>query len=170
MKPTVLKAFEEWKEAFDLTQERGVNVLCLALPGLGPSKTPGYCCPRTLVISRPNVLGEGKVCIDEDGLATIELSAVPNAVIAEALDTLFGVGWFDGADGPLDEAGPGTYYYDSEQPRAEYEVELGKAGVGKVGVDCLPVGWAAELLDALSTAHEQQEAEEEAEEATAVTG
>ncbi|RSS86993.1 hypothetical protein EF903_17935 [Streptomyces sp. WAC05292] len=159
MKPTVLKALEEWKEAWDATQERAVNALCLALPGLGASKTPAYCCPHTLVIDKPNILGEGKVCIDDDGLATIELTDVPNAVIAEAVDALFGIGWFDGADGPLDEAGPGTYYYDSEQPRAEYVVKLGENDVGSIGVDCLPIGWAGELLEALTAARERQEQE-----------
>ncbi|KIF03612.1 hypothetical protein PL81_23220 [Streptomyces sp. RSD-27] len=159
MKPTVLKALEEWKEAWDLARSRAVNTLSIALPGLGPTKTPTYCCPTTLVIDKPNILGEGKVCIDEDGLATIELSALPNAVIAEAIDSLFGIGWFDGADGPLEEADPGTYYYDSEQPRAEYIVKLGEDDLGSVGVDCLPIGFAAELLDALSSARERQEEE-----------
>ncbi|MFD4933352.1 hypothetical protein [Streptomyces virginiae] len=159
IRPPVLKALESWKEAFDLTQERASNALRLALPGLNPSKTPTYCCPRTLVIDRPNVLGEGKVCIDDDGLATIELTAVPNAVIAEAIDGLFGIAWFDGADGPLEEAGPGTYYHDSEQPRAEYVVVLGEDDIGSVAVDCLPIGWAGELLDALAAAYERQEQE-----------
>ncbi|MER5482574.1 hypothetical protein ABT024_05070 [Streptomyces sp. NPDC002812] len=157
MQPHVLKALEEWKDAYDVAQERAVNALSLALPGLAPTKTPAYCCPNTLVIDKPNVLGAGKVCIDGEGLATIELSSVPNAVIAEAIDELFGVGWFDGADGPLDEAGPGTYYYDSEQPRAEYVVKLGEDDTGSVGVECLPIGWAGELLDAMTRAQQRQE-------------
>ncbi|MGW7090032.1 hypothetical protein ACWGH2_41985 [Streptomyces sp. NPDC054871] len=162
MKPAVEKALLEWKEAFDLTHERAVNVLGLALPGLAPSKTPAYCCPVTLDIAKPNDLGAGKVCVDDDHRATVELDDVPNSVIAEGVDELFGIAWFDGADGPLADAGPGVYAYDDESTSAEYEVVLGTRGVGRVYVAYVPVGYAVELLDALSTARERQEDERQA--------
>ncbi|WP_433860212.1 hypothetical protein [Streptomyces kronopolitis] len=161
MKPAVEKALLEWKDAFDQTHERAVNVLGLALPGLAPSKTPSYCCPVTLTIDSPNVLGDGKVCVDNDHRATIELDDVPNAVIAEGVDELFGIGWFDGADEPLEDAGPGSYAYDDDSTGAEYEVVLGTKGVGRVYVAYVPVGYAVELLDALATARERQEDEQE---------
>ncbi|MGW0562875.1 hypothetical protein ACWDZ4_20205 [Streptomyces sp. NPDC003016] len=157
MQPTVMKALEQWKEAFDQTQECAVNALRLALPGLAPTKTPTYCCPVTLNLDEPNVLGEGKICVDDDTRATIELTDVPNEVIAEAVDAVFGIAWFDGADGPLEEAGPGTYNYDDESTNAEYEVVLGENDIGSVHVAYVPVPYAVELLDAMTTARHRQE-------------
>jgi hypothetical protein len=159
MKPTVLKALEEWKEAFDATQQRAVNALTLALPGLSPSKTPPYCCPVTLTVSRPNDLGKGMICIDTETRATVELEEVPNSVIAEAVDAVFGNAWLDPADGPLEDAGPGTYAYDDGDTGAEYEVVLGDNAdqTGRVYIGFVPVPYAAELLDAMTTARERQQ-------------
>ncbi|MFD7764148.1 hypothetical protein [Streptomyces microflavus] len=158
MKPLVEKALLEWKEAFDRTHESAVNVLTLALPGLAVAKTPSYCCPVTLHIDQPGI-GEGKVCVDDDHRATVELDNVPNAVIAEGVDELFGIAWFDGADGPLADAGPGSYAYDDESTAGEYEVVIGTHGIGRVYAAYVPVGYAVELLDALTSARERQEAE-----------
>ncbi|MGW0757116.1 hypothetical protein ACWD1Y_11610 [Streptomyces sp. NPDC002814] len=159
MKPTVMKALEEWKEALDEFQESAVNALRLALPGLDHTKTPTYCCPVMLNISKPNDLGDGRVCVDDDTRATVELNDVPNSVIAEAVDTVFGIAWFDQADGPMEDAGPGTYNYDDEQTGAEYEVVLGdnETNTGRVYIGYAPVPFAAELLDAMSTARERQQ-------------
>jgi hypothetical protein len=164
MKPTVMKALEEWKDALDHLQASAVNALRLALPGLDHTKTPTYCCPVMLNISKPNDLGDGRVCIDDDTRATVELDDVPNAVIAEAVDAVFGIAWFDQADGPLEDEGPGTYNYDDEQTGAEYEVVLGDndTHTGRVYVSYVPVPYAAELLDAMNTARERQQQEEEA--------
>lgn len=159
MKPTVMEALEQWKEASDRLRDSAVNALRLALPGLDHSKTPTYCCPVTLNITKPNELGNGRICIDDDTRATVELDDVPNDVIAEAVDAVFGTAWFDQADGPLEDAGPGTYNYDDEQTGAEYEVVLGDndTHTGRVYISCVPVPYAAELLDAMSTAREHQE-------------
>ncbi|AWI32624.1 hypothetical protein [Streptomyces tirandamycinicus] len=161
MKPTVMNALEAWKEASDSLQESAVNALRLALPGLDHTKTPTYCCPVMLHIDRPNDLGAGRVCVDDDTRATVELDDVPNAVIAEAVDEVFGIAWFDHADGPLEDEGPGTYNYDDEQTGAEYEVVLGgnDANTGRVFVAYVPVPYAVELLDAMSTARERQQRE-----------
>ncbi|WP_329387985.1 hypothetical protein [Streptomyces sp. NBC_01716] len=156
MKLEVEKELVRWKEAWDKTQECAVNALTVALPGLGASKTPTYCCPVTLSIDRPNELGTGRICVDDDIKATVELDSSPNPVIAEAVDALFGIAWFDGADGPLGDEGPGTYNYDDEMTGGEYEVELGTDGAGRVYIACVPVGFAVEFLDALSTAQDNQ--------------
>ncbi len=161
MQPTIMKALEEWKTAFDQTQERAVNALRLAMPGLGPSKPHSPCCPVTLPLNQSNGVGGGRVCVDEDFRATIELEDVPNPVIAEAVDAVFGAAWFDGADGLLEDAGPGVYNYDDESTNAEYEVVLGDnaANTGKVYVAYVPVPYAVELLDAMTTAQHRQEQE-----------
>ncbi|MFF0754341.1 hypothetical protein [Streptomyces sp. NPDC004267] len=162
MKPDVMTALEEWKDASDTLQECAVNALTLALPGLGASPTPPYCCPVTLSIAKPGELGDGRICIDDDRRATVELDNVPNDVIADAVDEVFGIGWFDQADGPLEEEGPGTYNYDDEETGAEYEIVLGDndTHTGRVHVSYVPVPYAAELLDALATARERQQARE----------
>ncbi|MFD9248302.1 hypothetical protein [Streptomyces bottropensis] len=161
MKPTVEQALEEWKEAFDSLQDSAVNALRLALPGLDHNKTPAYCCPVMLAIDKPNELGTGRICVDDDTRATVELDDVPNAVIAEAIDAVFGIAWFDQADGPLEDAEPGTYNYDDETTGGEYEVVLGDndTSTGRVYVGYVPVPYAVELLDALSTARERQQQE-----------
>lgn len=156
MKLEVEKELVRWKEAYDNVQKCAVNALSVALPGLGASKTPVYCCPVTLTIERPNEVGEGRICVDDDIRATVELDAVPNPVIAEAVDALFGIAWFDGADGPLEDEGPGTYNYDDEMTGGEYEVKLGEDGAGRVYISCIPIGFAVEFLDALSSAQENQ--------------
>ncbi|MFC8538042.1 hypothetical protein ACFUJY_29580 [Streptomyces sp. NPDC057249] len=161
MKPTVMNALDKWREASDQLRASAVNALGLALPGLAPTKTPTYCCPVTLTIDKPHVLGNGRVCVDDDTRATVELDDVPNDVIAEAVDAMFGIGWFDQVDGPLTDAAPGAYNYDDEQTGAEYEIVLGNndTRTGRVYVSYVPVPYAAELLDAITTARSRQEQE-----------
>ncbi|WP_030372421.1 hypothetical protein [Streptomyces rimosus] len=160
MKPTVMKALEEWKEASDHLQDRAVNALRLALPGLDYSKTPPYCCPATLDIAQADGLGDGRICIDDDRRATIELDHVPNAVIAEAVDEVFGIGWFDNADEALEDCGPGSYFYDDETSGSEYEVRLSEnPDDGHVAVSYVPIPYAVELLDALTAAYDRQRQE-----------
>ncbi|WP_167163128.1 hypothetical protein [Streptomyces sp. MBT27] len=166
MKPIVEKALEEWKEALDLTQERAVNALRLALPGLGPSAKPHYCCPVTLTIDKPNESGEGRVCVDDDARITVSLEEVPNAVIAGAVEAVFGTSLFDGANGSLEEAEPGTYAYDDEMTSAEYEVTLGDVDTGRLYVAYVPVPDAVALLDAMATAREEYDQEQVAADGT----
>lgn len=155
MKPPVQKALEEWKEALDLTRDRAVSALRLALPGLGPSEKPHYCCPVTLTIDKPNEFGEGRVCVDDDARVTVSLDELPNAVITGAVETLFGSSLFDGTNGSLEEAEPGTYAYDDETTSAEYEVTLGDVDTGRLYVAYVPVPDAVALLDAMTTAREE---------------
>uniref|UniRef100_UPI003F490659 hypothetical protein n=1 Tax=Streptomyces sp. CA-136453 TaxID=3240050 RepID=UPI003F490659 len=160
MKPTVEKALEEWKAALDLTQERAVNVLRLALPGLGPSPKPSYCCPVTLTVDKPSGVGEGRVCVDDDARITVSLDDVPNVVLTGAVEQVFGTSLFDGARGTtLEEAEPGTYAYDDETTSAEYEVTLGDVDTGRLYVAYVPVPDAVALLDAMSTAREDHDQE-----------
>ncbi|WP_404949062.1 hypothetical protein HFP70_35355 [Streptomyces sp. ARC14] len=157
MKPPVMKALEEWKDASDALQERAVNVLRLALPGLDHSKTPPYCCPVTLTIDRPGDLGHGRICIDDDRRATVEITNLPNAVIAEGIDAVFGIGWFDSTDAALEDCEPGKYHYDDEMSGSEYTIGLGEDPAdGSLNIDYVPIPFAAEVLDAISTARDRQ--------------
>ncbi|MEU9925095.1 hypothetical protein AB0H51_28070 [Streptomyces griseoluteus] len=157
MTPSVKNLIEAWQDASDALRECAIEALCTALPGLGRSATPAYCCPVTLHIDKPGDLGEGRVCVDDDGRATIEITDIPVAVLGDAVDAVFGEGWFDEAEGPLTEEDPGEFHYDDEMTGAEWIVELGTDGLGKVHIECVPVPSAAELLDAIATARAEQQ-------------
>ncbi|MBG7704844.1 hypothetical protein HCJ76_43985 [Streptomyces sp. MC1] len=157
MTPSVKNAIQAWQGASDELQECAIEALCTALPGLGRSKTPPYCCPVTLHIGKPGDLGEGRVCIDTDTRATVEITDIPNDVVGQAVDAVFGEGWFDEAEGPLAEEDPGEFHYDDETTGAEWIVELGENGLGKVHIECVPVPFAAELLDSIAIARTEQQ-------------
>ncbi|MER7761534.1 hypothetical protein [Streptomyces sp. NPDC097619] len=157
MEPTVTKALGKWQEARDKARDHAVRALCLALPGLARSDRLGVCCPTTLTIDSPDTLARGRVCVDDDGRVSIAFDAVPNAVLTEGIDAVFGAAW---GDGPLVGAAPGTYCWDSEEPHTEFTVEVGAgAKPGSLDVGYLPVDWAGEILDALTAARDRQERE-----------
>lgn len=157
MNPTVMEALEEWRDANEHLRDSAVNALRLALPGLDHTRTPTYCCPVMLAIDKPGDLGAGRVCIDTDTLATVELSDIPNTVLGEASDAVFGVGWFEEAELPLAEEDPGTFHYDDEATGAEWSLTIGEDGLGKLLIESVPVPYAVELLDALNTARTRQQ-------------
>jgi hypothetical protein len=160
MRTEVAQALEEWQDTSDHLQDCAIDALSLALPGLDRTKTPTYCCPVTLSIDKPGDLGEGRVCIDTDTHATVEITDIPNSVICTAVDAVFGEAWFDEAEGPLEDEDPGTFHYDDEATGAEWIVEIGEGDTGKVHIECVPVPLAVELLDALATARAQELGEE----------
>ncbi|AWN24785.1 hypothetical protein [Streptomyces sp. NEAU-S7GS2] len=151
MQPAVITAIEEWELAWNRSQAAATRAMKAAFTPLTDAKHPKYCCDIMLDYEDDS-LGAGRLCIDDFGRATIEFDDVPNGLIAEAIDEVWGIGWFDGADGPLEACGPGTYNYDDETTSAEYEIVLGDQGVGKVFVSYVPVPDAAAVLDALTTA------------------
>ncbi|MEU3501579.1 hypothetical protein ABZ726_12655 [Streptomyces hundungensis] len=155
MQPAVVQALKEWQKAFDNTQEAATRAMRTAFPLLDNAPRPTGCCDVMLQYEQTGA-GSGKVCIDLDGRGTIDFKDMPNEVIAEAIDDAFGIAWFDNADGPLEDAGPGKYYYDDETTSAEYEVALGKDGTGAVSVAYIPILDCAALLDALTRARDRQ--------------
>lgn len=162
MNPNISEAIDRWMDASENLQNHTVDLLCLALPGLDHAATPPYCCPVTLHIDKPGGHGDGRVCIDTDTLVTVEIGQIPNAALAQAVDEVYGIGWFDEAEAALIEEGPGTYHYDDETTGAEWVVELGEDGQGKVLIDCVPAPYAAELLDAITSAVAEQKRQAEA--------
>ncbi|MEU5181223.1 hypothetical protein AB0G49_14335 [Streptomyces longwoodensis] len=157
MTQTLTETLDEWQETWDHLQDCAVTALCLALPGLGRAATPPYCCPVTLHIDKPGDLGAGRVCIDTDARATIEIGDIPNSVIAEAADAVFGIGWFD-VDSPLEDADPDTYTYSDETTGAEWELTIGdeNTGTGKLLIECVTVPDGAALLAAITAARTRQ--------------
>ncbi|MER7937867.1 MULTISPECIES: hypothetical protein [unclassified Streptomyces] len=146
-------AIEEWEEAAEQLQDWAIAALCRALPGLDRSPTPPYCCPVTLSIDKPGSLGAGRVCIDTDHRATVEIGGLDNTVIGQAADSVWGECWFEEAELPLSEADPGGYHYDDETTGAEWVLELGEGGTGKVLIECVTIPEAAAFLAAIAAAH-----------------
>ncbi|MFF3417557.1 hypothetical protein ACFYW9_23065 [Streptomyces sp. NPDC002698] len=147
MKPHVID--DEWQSLWGDLQDAAYTALCAALPGLGLSPTPPYCCPMTLAIDKPGDLGEGRVCVDTDARATVEIGDILLPVLCTAVDEVFGEAWFDEAEGPLIDQEPGRFPYADESTGAEWVLELGKE-TGKVLIECVPVPEAAALLDAIA--------------------
>ncbi|MGW2027887.1 hypothetical protein [Streptomyces decoyicus] len=152
MQSAVITALHDWELSWNRTQEAASTAMKTAFTSLDLAKRPTGCCDVVLDYEDPS-LGSGRLCIDEYGRATIDFDDVPNGVIGEAIDAVWGIGWFDGAEGrPLGACGPGTYNWDDESTGAEYEVTLGPEGVGKVFISYVPVPDAAAVLDALTSA------------------
>ncbi|MFJ4342620.1 hypothetical protein [Streptomyces sp. NPDC088915] len=158
MRPAVTEAIEDWERAWNDVEEAAVAAMTAAFPPLDHTKTPRYCCDVMLSYEKDG-LGSGRLCIDNEGRGTVEFEDIPNDVIAEAIDEVFGIAWLTNADGPLDECGPGTYYYDEETTGAEFEVTLGEDDKGKLMLSYVRVPDAATILDALTRAAEPDEEE-----------
>lgn len=158
MKPAVTEAIDVWERSWKDTSEAASHALKAAFPPLGNSKTPAYCCDVMLAYEKDG-LGSGRVCVDNEGRGTIEFDGIPNDVIAEAIDEVFGIGWFHNADDALEDCGPGTYFYDDETSGAEFEVTLRESGDGKVHLTYVPIPDAATILDALTRAAEEDQKE-----------
>lgn len=155
MKPHVSDAVDEWQSLWDDLKDAAYTALCAALPGLDLSPTPPYCCPMTLAIDKPGDLGAGRICVDTDARATVEIGDIPLPVLCTAVDEVWGETWFEEADGPLIDEEPGTFHYDDETTGAEWVLGLGEE-TGKVLIECVPVPEAAALLDAITRAREAQ--------------
>lgn len=150
MRSSASVALDQWERDSERLQQSAAKVLRTAFPLLAMPQKLICSCPTILGYDHPK-LGTGKLCVDDYGRATIEFEDVPNEVLAEAIDAVFGIAWFDGADRPLSECGPGAYGYDCESS-GEYEVVLGTEGMGKLYCAFIPVPDATAVLDALNTA------------------
>lgn len=151
MQSAVASAIDDFELAWRKCQEAAKHAVLTAFPPLDGAKTPTYCCD-VMLDYRQEEIGAGRLCIDNFCRATIEFEDLPREPVAEALDGLFGIVWFAGADGPLGEAGPGTYNYDDELTSAEYEVVFDDHGRARLYISFAPVPEAASILHALTTA------------------
>ncbi|MFF4283008.1 hypothetical protein ACFY0Z_30025 [Streptomyces kronopolitis] len=152
MQPAVITAIHDWELAWSRTEKAATHAVTTAFPPLRPSQTPTGCCDVMLDYTYEG-LGDGRLCIDNEGRATIEFEDLPNRVVAEAIDEIFGIGWFDGSDGrALTAAGPGIYNWDDETTGAEFEIVLGEDGLCRVFISYARVPDAATVLDALTVA------------------
>lgn len=140
MQPAVTQAVDAWEQLWNKQQEAAVAAMKAAFPQL--TDQPRYVgCNDIRLEYEETGLGGGRVCIDDEGRAEIEFYDLPNGVIAQAVDNIR-LPYLDHADGPLVEAPPGTYVYDCEMTRAQFEFVLGMNGQGQVNI------WFATIPDA----------------------
>ncbi|MFF7415620.1 hypothetical protein [Streptomyces lydicus] len=151
MQPAVITTLESWEAAWKNSQETAANAMRAAFPPLSRASQPTKCC-EVMLDYQDGAPGSGSVCIDDFARATIEFEDLPARAVAEAIDAVFGVGWFDGTDDdqPLSTAGPGTYSWDDDATYAEYEVVLCGDGLAKVFISYVPVPDAVTVLAALT--------------------
>jgi hypothetical protein len=74
-------------------------------PALSPADKC-QCFGPTLRWKKPGE-GEGKVCLDDHGRATIEFEKVPKAAVGTAMTECWGADWFDEGPGGFADAEPG---------------------------------------------------------------
>ena len=144
MQPAVLQAIDAWELNWNETQAAAVAALKTAFPPL--SDQPRYVgCNDIRLEFEETGLGEGRVCLDDEGRASVEFDQVPNEVIARAVDEIQ-FPYLDYTDGPLRDAPPGTYVYECEMTNAQFEFVLGTLGHGRVLVSFATIPDAATLL------------------------
>lgn len=150
MQPHVTQALDSWYGAWKLHEQKAQDAFAAAFPALNPA-TRCQCFGPTLRWVTPGE-GEGKVCLDDHGRATIEFEKVPKAAVGAAMTECWGADWFDEGPGGFAEAEPGTYHYEDEQTYAEYEFDVGADGTVTFGISYVKVDDIVTMLDALERA------------------
>ncbi|MEU5748177.1 hypothetical protein ABZ804_21895 [Streptomyces sp. NPDC047726] len=148
MQPHVIQALQEWRGAWTVHERAAQDAFTEAFPALNLSDPRCRCYGPTLRWDKPGE-GEGKVCLDDHGRATLEFKGVPKAAVGSAMTETWGSGWFDeGADG-FAKAEPGTYFYDDESNYSEFEFEVHADGTVTFGISYVKIEDSVVMLDAL---------------------
>lgn len=151
MQPHVIEALDYWRMTWEEQQSAAQEAFTSAFPALDTSDPRCRCYGPTLRWARPGE-GSGKVCLDDHGRATIEFEDVPKASVGQALEEVFGAGWFDEGDGGFAVAAPGNYSYEDESTYAEYSVDVDEGGLAVVAISYVKVEDIVTILEALERA------------------
>ncbi|MFF4276185.1 hypothetical protein [Streptomyces sp. NPDC001536] len=149
------QAIKEWQEQFEELQTAAANMMQIAFAPLEVMRRPTGCCDTRLNWQDEQGDGSGYVCIDDFMQATLQFENIPHAVAGQALDDVFGIGWFEGADQGVLQAGEGVYYWTDETNAAEWEVTVLQGGLANLSIEYTNAPDIATLLDALTTAIEE---------------
>ncbi|MCG8971813.1 hypothetical protein [Streptomyces sp. CL12-4] len=150
MQPHVMKAIHDWRITWDDQQLAAQEAFTAAFPALQPA-SKCQCFGPTLRWETPGE-GQGKVCLDDHGRASLEFEHVPKAAVGHAMTETWGNDWFDEGPGGFAEAKPGTYFYDDESTYAEYEFEVHDDGTVTFGISYVKIDDIAAMLDDLEQA------------------
>ncbi|MGX1268021.1 hypothetical protein [Streptomyces phaeoluteigriseus] len=150
MQPHVMKAMHDWRMSWDEQLFAAQEAFTAAFPALTPADKC-QCYGPTLRWEKPGE-GEGKVCLDDHGRATIEFERVPKAAVGHAMKETWGANWFDEGPGGFAEAEPGRYNYEDEQTYAEYEFDVHDDGTVTFGIAYVAIDDIVVVLDELEQA------------------
>lgn len=151
MQPHVVTALQDWRAAWTSHERAAQDVMATAFPALERVAAPTGCCEVQMRWERDGE-GSGTACLDDHGRATIEFEDVPQYAVGQALDEVFGPGWFDEGPDGIAGAEPGTYSWDDEATYAEYEIDVGEDGTATFGISYVKVEDIVAVLDALESA------------------
>ncbi|MER7497064.1 hypothetical protein ABT033_31265 [Streptomyces pharetrae] len=152
--PHVEKAVKDWQQQFAGLKTSAANLMQIAFPPLEIMQSPTGCCETRLHWQDQDSEASGYVCIDDFVQATLQFENVPHSVAGQALDEVFGLGWFNGAELGVRQAGEGVYYWTDETNAAEWEVSVLPGGLANLSIEYTNAPDIATLLDALHTAYE----------------
>ena len=150
MQPHVMRAINDWRLTWDDQQFGAQEAFTAAFPALEPAQRC-QCFGPTLRWEKSGE-GQGKVCLDDHGRATIEFEHVPKAAVGAAMLGIWGPDWFDEGPGGFAEAEPGSYHYDDESTYAEYAFDVHDDGTVTFGISYLKIDDIVAMLDALEQA------------------
>jgi hypothetical protein len=145
-----MKAMHNWRMSWDEQQLTAQEAFTAAFPALTPADRC-QCYGPTLRWETPGE-GEGKVCLDDHGRATIEFERVPKAVVGKAMLEVWGADWFDEGPGGFADAEPGQYHYEDETSYAEYEFDVHDDGTVTCSIAYVKIDDIVTMLDALEQA------------------
>ncbi|MGY1502968.1 hypothetical protein ACW4TU_41440 [Streptomyces sp. QTS52] len=150
MQPHVMKAMHDWRISWDTQQSAAQEAFTTAFPALTPAQKC-QCFGPTLHWEKQGE-GQGKVCLDDHGRATIEFDHVPKEVLGQAMAEVWGADWFDEGPGGFAQAEPGQYSYEDESTYAEYYVDVLKGGLTSFAISYVKIEDIVTILDALERA------------------
>ncbi|MFE7932947.1 hypothetical protein ACFU6S_30360 [Streptomyces sp. NPDC057456] len=163
--PHVEKAIKDWQQEFEDLQTSAADMMQVAFPSLEVMQSPTGCCETRLHWQdEEDSKASGYVCIDDFMQATLQFENVPQSVAGQALDEVFGLGWFDGAELGVRKAEEGVYYWTDETNAAEWEVSVLSGGLATLSIEYTSAPDIATLLDALRTAYEDPAPDEDLDE------
>lgn len=151
-----MKAIHDWTMSWNDQQFAAQQAFTAAFPALTPADRC-QCFGPTLRWKK-NSEGEGKVCLDDHGRATLEFERVPKAVVGQAMKETWRADWFDEGPGGFAEAEPGTYHYEDEQTYAEYDFVVHADGTVTFGIAYVKIDDIVAILDELEQALAQHRA------------
>lgn len=161
MLPHVEKAIKDWQQEFEDLQTSAADMMQVAFPPLEVMQSPTGCCETRLHWQDEDSKASGYVCIDDFMQATLQFENVPQSIAGQALDDVFGLGWFDGAELGVRKADEGVYYWTDETNAAEWEVSVLPGGLATLSIEYTSAPDIATLLDALRTAYEDPAPDED---------
>ncbi|MFG3132953.1 hypothetical protein ACGFZU_35295 [Streptomyces tendae] len=163
MQPHVEAAIKDWQQEYEELLMSAADMMRVAFPSLKVMQSPTGCCDVRLQWEDEGGQATGYVCVDDFMQATLQFENVPHLVAGQALDEVFGPGWFEGTTAGVREAGEGVYYWSDENNGAEWEVTVLPGGLANLNIEYTNAADIATLLDALRVAYEDPDEEEDQE-------